>query len=286
MKIILIIITTILILTSKSFASESTGNENNAKEALISHISDSHKWQIFPFMKEISLPDIKVGRLNIPVTRYVVMLWTISAMLILILIPTFKNTYIVPSGMKAIFEPILLFVKDSIVFPSMGELEGKKWLPFFYTLFLFLLFSNLLGLIPLFSKVTANLSVTAALASMIFVLLIGSGIKKNGFLGFFKGMIPSGIPLPFGIFILLIEIPSLIIRCCVLAIRLFANMIAGHFVSASLLLLIFLLHPLVATISVPMAIFIDLLEILVAIIQALVFTMLSAIFIGSAITHH
>lgn len=285
MKIILIAITTLLII-SNNVASQDYKNESNPTEALISHISDSQKWQILPFVKEISFPNIEIGSINIPITRYTVMLWVISLLLILLLIPTFKSTYIVPSGMKAIFEPILLFVKDSIVFPAMGEVEGKKWLPFFYTLFLFLLFSNLLGLVPLFSKVTANLSVTAALASIIFVLLIGSGIKKNGVIGFFKGMIPEGIPLPFGIFILLIEIPGLIIRCCVLAIRLFANMIAGHFVGASLLLLIFILHPLIAMISVPMALFIDLLEILVAIIQALVFTMLSAIFIGSAISHH
>ena len=94
------------------------------------------------------------------------------------------------------------------------------------------------------------------------------------------------MPLPIGIFLLLIEIPSLIIRSGVLSIRLFANMIAGHMVIFSLLLLIFLVHPLVSAVSVPMALFSDLLEVLVAIIQAVVFTTLSAIYIALAQTHH
>jgi F-type H+-transporting ATPase subunit a len=141
-------------------------------------------------------------------------------------------------------------------------------------------------MIPLFGTATGNLSITGALALMIFVAVIVSGMRKNGVVGFFINMIPEGLPLPIGIFLLIIEIPGLIIRSGVLAIRLFANMIAGHFVIYSLLLLIFLIHPLVGAVSVPMALFIDLLEVLVAIIQAVVFTMLSAIFISMAVSHH
>lgn len=286
MKIIIINIITILLLTNNIIASNKSNEEGDIAGVLMSHISDSQKWEIIPRVSEISFSNIKVGCITIPITRYVVTLWIIAGILLLILIPAFRKSYLVPRGITSMMEPIVLFVKDSIVYPAMGEVEGKKWLPFFYTLFLFLLFSNLLGIIPLFSRVTANISVTAALAAIIFFLLIGFGIKRNGLVGFFKAMIPSGISLPFGIFLLVIEIQGLIVRCCVLAIRLFANMVAGHFVGASLLLLILILHPLVATISVPMAIFIDLLEVLVAIIQALVFTMLSAIFIGSTINDH
>ena len=99
-------------------------------------------------------------------------------------------------------------------------------------------------------------------------------------------MVPAGLPLPIGIFLILIEIPGLFIKCSVLAIRLFANMIAGHFVILSLLLLIFIIHPAASVISVPLALFINLLELLVAVIQALVFTILSAIFISMFSSHH
>jgi F-type H+-transporting ATPase subunit a len=198
----------------------------------------------------------------------------------------FGKARIVPSGLASALEPLLAFVRDSIVFPSMGETMGKQWLSFFYTLFFFILCANLPGLIPLFSTATGNLSVTAALAIMVFLLLLLAGMRRNGVLGFFTAMIPEGVPLPIGIFLLFIEIPGLIIRSGVLAIRLFANMIAGHFVIYSLLLLIFIIHPLAGVVSVPMALFIDLLEVLVAIIQAVVFTMLSAIFIRMATFHH
>jgi F-type H+-transporting ATPase subunit a len=143
-----------------------------------------------------------------------------------------------------------------------------------------------MGLVPLFGVSTGNLSVTAALALMVLIGIVVQGMQSNGFIGFFKNMVPEGIPLPIGIFILLIEIPGLFIKCAVLAIRLFANMIAGHIVILSLILLIFIIHPLASMVSVPLALFINLLELLVAVIQALVFTVLSAIFISMSSSHH
>ena len=185
-----------------------------------------------------------------------------------------------------ILEPLLFFVRDSLVYPAMGEAMGRKWLPFFYTLFFFILSANFLGMIPLFRTITGNLSVSTALAIMVFAAIIITGIRKLGIIGFFAAMIPEGVPGPIAIVLLLIEVANLFIRSGVLAIRLFANMIAGHLVISSLLLLIFLLHPVVMTISIPMALFIYLLEVLVAIIQAVVFTMLSAVFIRMACSHH
>ncbi|HPN85318.1 MAG TPA: F0F1 ATP synthase subunit A, partial [Victivallales bacterium] len=168
---------------------------------------------------------------------------------------------------------------------TMGD-SGDAWMPFFSTLFLFILTSNILGLIPMFPTVTSNVNVTSALAAMTFFCVVAYGTKCLGPLGFFKNMVPEGIPKIIACLLLVIETLGIFIRNFVLAIRLFANMMAGHFVIISLLALIFIVHPLAAAVAVPMALFINLLEMLVAIIQALVFTLLSALFISAASSHH
>ena len=258
----------------------------DAGETLMHHVMDGHDWQPIPLLGSISLHDISVGPITIPVTRHVVMLLINGVLLTAVFTAAFRKKRLIPMGMASVLEPLVFFVRDSLVYPTMGEELGKKWLPFFYTLFFFILCANLLGMIPLFGTSTGNLSITGALAVMVFTAVLVTGMKKHGFFGFFKNMMPEGLPLPIGILLLGIEIPSLIIRNGVLAVRLFANMIAGHFVIYSLLLLIFLIHPLVSIVSVPMALFINLLEVLVAIIQAVVFTMLSSIFISAAVAHH
>jgi F-type H+-transporting ATPase subunit a len=258
----------------------------DAGQTLMHHVMDGHEWQPVPFLGPIIFNDITIGPVTIPVTRHVVMLLINALLLVTVFTAAFRKKRILPSGFASALEPVIFFVRDALVYPTMGEEMGKKWLPFFYTLFFFILTANLLGMIPLFSTSTGNISITGGLAVMVFVTVLSVGMRKHGFFGFFKNMMPSGLPLPIGIVMLFIEIPSLIIRNAVLAVRLFANMLAGHFVIYSLLMLIFLIHPLVSIISVPMALFINLLEVLVAIIQAIVFTMLSSIFISSAVAHH
>lgn len=274
-------------LLSSYAASEKQKPSENIGAILMHHVTDRNEWSILPATEPIQINDIVIGKLTIPMSFHVVMLIITALVLVTVFCLAFnRKKQFVPNKLGIALEPLVLFVKDSIVYPSMGEELGRKWLPFFYTLFFFLLTSNLLGMIPMFGTVTGNLSVTAALAVLIFIGLVGQGMIKNGFIGFFKNMIPSGLPLPIAILLLFIEIPGLIIRSSVLAIRLFANMIAGHFVILSLLLLIFVIHPLVGIFSIPMALFINLLELLVAVIQAVVFTMLSAIFISMASNHH
>lgn len=253
---------------------------------LMHHVTDKKEWSILPAVKPIPIHDLNIGPVTIPMTMHVVMMIIAMTTILIVFITAFSGKKTLPNKLGIALEPLTLFVRDGLVYPSMGEELGKKWLPFFYTLFFFLLTTNLLGLIPIFGTATGNLSVTAALALMVFVGVVGQGMQRNGFFGFFKNMVPQGLPLPIGIFLIFIEVPGLIIRNSVLAIRLFANMIAGHFVIFSLLLLIFVIHPLASLIAVPLALFIDLLELLVAIIQAMVFTMLSAIFIGMASNHH
>jgi F-type H+-transporting ATPase subunit a len=255
-------------------------------DMLMHHVSDQKEWSILPAVPPIPIHDLKIGSLTIPVTMHVIMLVIATAILTIVFCMAFSGNRTCPGKLGLAIEPIVLFIRDSLIYPVMGEELGQKWLPFFLTLFFFLLTSNLMGLIPLFGASTGNLSVTAALALMILVAIIAQGMKSNGVIGFFKNMIPAGVPLPIGILLLMVEIPGLFIKCSVLAIRLFANMIAGHFVILSLLLLIFIIHPVASVISVPLALFINLLELLVAVIQALVFTILSAIFISTSSSHH
>jgi F-type H+-transporting ATPase subunit a len=255
-------------------------------EMLMHHVSDKKEWSILPAVPPIPIHDLKIGSFTIPVTMHVIMLVIAAAILITVFCTAFSGNRTSPGILGLAVEPVALFLRDSLIYPVMGEKLGKKWLPFFLTMFFFLLTANIMGLVPLFGVSTGNLSVTAALALMVLIGIVVQGMQSNGFIGFFKNMVPEGIPLPIGIFILLIEIPGLFIKCAVLAIRLFANMIAGHIVILSLILLIFIIHPLASMVSVPLALFINLLELLVAVIQALVFTVLSAIFISMSSSHH
>lgn len=263
-----------------------SGNTGNVGATLLHHIMDGHTWQPIPGLKPIQLHDIHWANLTIPITQYVVMLWIIAGVLTVVFAGAFYKVRLIPTKLASLLEPLVFFVRDTLVYPAMGEEMGKRWLFFFNTLFFFILGANFLGMIPPFKTITGNLSVAIALAVMIFFAIMVTGIRKLGIIGFFTAMVPEGVPVPIAIFLLMIEIPNLFIRSGVLAIRLFANMIAGHLVIASLLLLIFLIHPVVMTVSIPMALFINVLEVLVAIIQAVVFTMLSAVFIRMASAHH
>ena len=274
----------LFLLPTLIFCSEEEKNEVAA--TLLHHILDSRQWQLLPGFPTMQFHDIRVGPVVIPITQFSIMLLINMVLLCSILITAFRRRSVIPSRLGSMIEPVVFFVRDSLVYPAMGEETGKKWLPFFYTLFFFILGANFLGMIPMFKTSTGNLSITTALAVMVFVAIMITGFRKLGFPGFFTAMIPEGVPLPIALVLLVIEVANLFIRSGVLSIRLFANMIAGHMVIASLLLLIFILYPLAALISVPMSLFIYLLEVLVAIIQAIVFTMLSAVYIKMASSHH
>lgn len=155
--------------------------------------------------------------------------------------------------------------------------------PLLATMFFFILTCNLMGLIPLFGTATGNISVTASLAIITFLTTQTMGMVKNGVLGYWKSLVPHGIPFPLLFIIVPIEIFGLFTKPFALAMRLFANMIAGHTVIFALLGLIIALGTvLVSPFSIGFAVFINLLELLVAFIQAYIFTMLSSLFIGMA----
>ena len=167
--------------------------------------------------------------------------------------------------------------------PSIGK-GYEKFLPFLLTIFFFILTCNFLGLIPGAATSTSNISVTATLAVISFIVTQAGGMMRNGIFGYFKGLIPHGIPAWLLPIMFVVEILGLFTKPFALAIRLFANMTAGHIVILALLGLIFILKtPFVSPVSVLFALFIYLLEILVSLIQAYIFTMLSALFIGMAV---
>ncbi|MDP3441315.1 MAG: F0F1 ATP synthase subunit A, partial [Ignavibacteria bacterium] len=158
------------------------------------------------------------------------------------------------------------------------------FLPYLLTAFFFILTCNFLGLLPYGSTATGNIAVTATLATLSFIVIQLGGIKHNGFFGYFKGLLPHGLPAWLIPIMLVVELLGLFTKPFALAIRLFANMTAGHIVILALLGLIFILNTyVVIPVSIAFALFIYLLEILVALIQAYIFTMLSSLFIGMAV---
>ncbi len=197
-----------------------------------------------------------------------------------------------PRGIQSIVEPIYEFVRDDIAKPSIGP-KYKKYMPFLLTVFFFIWINNLLGLIPIppfGANVTGNIAVTAALALITFVLIV-TGANKDYWMHIFN---PPGVPLGVKPILILIEFLSLFIKPAALMIRLFANITAGHIIILSLVSLIFIAGHLAnaavgfgsSLLVVPFMLFMNCLELFVAALQAFVFTILSAVFIGQAVEEH
>ena len=205
----------------------------------------------------------------------------IFAVLVLIGLLTLacRNMPAVPKGFLNAIEFFVQYIRDDIVIPFLGEQEGRKMTPLFCSFFFFILTMNLLSLVPCCFTPTANLSVTGSLALVTMFFMIAGAIYKNGVVGFMKGFVPPGLPMPLLFLIVPIEVISMFIRVMALAIRLFANMLAGHLVLFSLLGLIVMFgYWALPAFGVALAIY--LLEVFVSFLQAYIFTLLSAVFIG------
>jgi len=274
-------------------SSNAGANDASSGNWIIEHVADSHVLEFEPF-GEIHLPQfppVHIGGITIDfsLTKHIVMIW--FAMLLLLIfvrvaMRSYRKNVLVPRGLANVLEVIVIFVRDDIVRGAIGE-EGKKLLPYFLTVFFFVLFSNFVGLIPYTSTPTGNINVTAALAIIAFFVIQISGIVNHGFVGYFKGLMPPHIPLFVVPVMIIVELLGLFTKPFALSVRLFANMSAGHIVIFSLIGLIFIFHSVfIAPISIAFAVFISLLEILVGLIQAYIFTMLTALFVGLAIHQH
>lgn len=246
------------------------------------HLKDQDSWLSIPLptFEPIHIFGIPV---DFSITSHLVMMWIASLILILVMRANFGKQRMEPKGIGALLESLALFIRDEIAIPNMGEKNGRKLTPFLCTLFFFILTLNMMGLIPLFTTATGNISITAGLAVITFALTQAYGIKENGLIGYCKSLVPGGIPVLLLPIMIPIEILGLFTKPFALAIRLFANMTAGHTVIYALLGLIIILGTLfVSPVSVAFALFINFLEILIAFIQAYIFTMLSALFMGMA----
>ena len=251
---------------------------------IMHHILDSRVLDFEPFFS-IHLPELHLFGLDISITKHVVFMWIAFALMIIIfniVAKSYKKSFL-PKGLSNVMEMLIVFVKDDIAKPTIGK-GYEKFLPYLLTVFFFILFCNFLGLIPYGATATSNISVTATLAVISFVVIQAGGMMKNGPIGYFKGLIPGGVPAWLLPIMFVVEILGLFTKPFALAIRLFANMTAGHIVIMALIGLIFILKTaFVAPVSVAFALFIYLLELLVSFIQAYIFTMLSALFIGMAV---
>jgi F-type H+-transporting ATPase subunit a len=296
----------------------SEGEAFNAGETIIHHIANNAGHPI------IHLP--KILGIDFSISKHVFMLWLV-ALLVFAVITWIVRRYLkqgpVPSGMGNMLEAVVEWIRDSIVQPNVGDKWVPTWTPFILTLFIFIFTANLIGLIPVFevfkllnhwvlhigndsvfgrlleggTTATANFNVTAGLALITFVAIIIAGSKAHGFLNHWKNTVPHGLAWPIYILLIPIEILGMFVKPFALTMRLAANMTGGHIAILAVLSLVFLFTEMMKTafagiavglaVSVPLAVGISGLEIIVVLVQAYVFTLLSAVFIGMVIhVHH
>jgi len=270
------------------------------KDFITPHITDAHTLD-YPclhtgFVCEYELPrwnPIHIGRfaLDISPTRHVVMLW-IAALLcivttLLALRAHNRRTRVgqAPSGFGNGLEAVVLYLRNEIILPNVGP-HGNGYVPFLLTLFFFILFANLLGLVPYGATATGNISVTATLATITFIVIEIAGMKAQGW-GYINTIIfwphdmSLAMKLPITVILTPIEIIGKFTKPFALAIRLFANMVSGHVVLLALISLIFTFATwILVPVPIALALGISLLELFVAFLQAFIFTLQSSVFIG------
>jgi F-type H+-transporting ATPase subunit a len=289
-------------------------------ETIIEHVSNSsHEDPL------IRLPHV-LG-IDFSVTKHVFMLWFVAAIVFLIVTIAvrgyIKQDRLIPSGFMNGLEAVVEFVRDSIVLPNVGSKWADAWTPLILTFFFFILTANAIGLIPIFDVVavidrlvlhtgpdsflkrllhggttaTSNFNVTAGLATITFFAIIIAGSRAHGVVRHWINLVPHGLhPLVY-VLLIPIEILGMFVKPFALTMRLAANMTGGHIAILSILSFVFLFTEMFAkaiagigvglVVSIPLAVGIWTLEIIVVLVQAYVFTLLTAVFIGMAIhVHH
>ena len=237
-------------------------------------------------------PNASVQVYDFSMTKNVVQM-LLASILLIVLMSSIAKKYAkngpnkAPSGFQNAVEPVITFVRDEVAKPN---LHGKyqRYLPFLLTVFFFILINNLFGLIPGSANVTGNLALTAVLALISFIVILFSTNKHFwGHVFWFPG-----VPVPVKLIMLPVELMGIFTKPFALMIRLFANMVAGHVIILSFIILIFIFGAMskslgygTSPIFVGLAVFIYAIEVLVAFIQAFIFTNLTAVFIGQAFEH-
>ena len=254
-----------------------------------------HKVENSPYIHEWPFPEwhlptnwivnISGFSLNFSPTRHLLYMWLAMALTALLSViaarQNARNT--VPRGFGNMIESVIVFIRDEVAAPFLGK-DTTKYLPLLLTFFFFITIMNLLGLIPFGATATGNINVSAGLAIITLGLMLVGGMKHNGVFGFVKGLVPQGMPWPLLIIMFPIEIMGLLTKPFALTIRLFANMLSGGLVIGAFYALIFGMDTIaVAPLSMVFLLFMSLLKIFVCLLQAYIFTMLSAFFIGMSV---
>ncbi|MHB8839324.1 MAG: F0F1 ATP synthase subunit A [Gemmatimonadaceae bacterium] len=240
---------------------------------------------------DIPLPLIGTFHVDTSPTKLVVMLWVVAFLLTVLLVGAARAHQrraaqgLPPKGLAGAIEAMVLYMRNEVILPNVGH-HGEGFVPYLLTIFFFILTANLLGLIPYMATATGNIAVTATLAIMTFIVIEVAGMRALG-KGYINTIIfwPHDMPLymrvPLSLILSPVEAMSKLTKPFALAIRLFANMTAGHIVVLALIGLVFTFGSyLVAPAPLAMAVAIMLLELMVAFLQAFIFTLLSSVFIG------
>jgi F-type H+-transporting ATPase subunit a len=259
--------------------------EGNLFVELLHHVQDSRQLDL-PVFGHINLPHFNPVTLagitvDFSITKHVVFLWIAALLLtVLLVFAARKNARkVVPTGFGNLMEVLIVFIRDEVVLPNMGP-AGLKYLSYLLTTFFFILTMNLLGLIPYGASATGNVSVTAGLAMIAFVMIQVAAIRAQGF-GHYLAHLTGGVHWALWPIMIPIEFLGLFTKPFALCIRLFANMTGGHIVLVSLTGLIFLFKSYIVAIApVGFAVGINFLELFVAVLQAYIFTMLTSLFMG------
>ncbi len=300
-------------------AVEGHAGKFDAGETIIHHVANSSISE--PLIK---LPTI-LG-IDFSVTKHVLMLWLVAAFLFVVITwlvrRYLKQDRLIPSGAMNGLEAVVEFVRDEMVRPNVGNKWVSTWAPLMLTFFFFILGANLIGLIPIFdilgvldhfvlhtadgsflkemmhggTTATANYNVTAALATITFVAIIVAGSKAHGVVKHWMNLVPHGLAWPIYILLIPIEVMGMFVKPFALTMRLAANMTGGHIAILAILSFVFLFTEMGGALtgigagviaSVPLAVGVSALELVVILVQAYVFTLLTAVFIGMAIhVHH
>lgn len=266
------------------------------------HLSHGHQYRGFKIMTEGELEgeivevddEGNIDKENLPldlsITKIVAAMFVVAIILLWLFIAlarSYRKTGISePKGIQGFLEPLVLFVRDDIAIPNLGEEKHDRFMPYLLTVFFFILLNNLMGLVPFFpggANVTGNIAVTFTLAAFSMIIINFSGGKEYWQHIFNTPGVPWWLKVPLPL-MPIVELIGVIAKPFALMVRLFANITAGHIIVLSLVSLIFIFQSVAfAPISIVMVLFMDCIEILVAFLQAYIFTLLSALFIGLAV---
>ena len=299
-------------------AAEAVAERFDAGEVIIGHVANSPLDHPL-----IHLPTI--AGIDFSVTKHVLMLWIVSAIVFVVVTVTVRKYVrqerLIPAGFMNALESLVEFLRDTVVRPSVGDKWVRTWTPLLLTFFVFILAANAIGMIPIFevlellnhwvihapeesffvqmmhggSTATSNFNVTAGLAIVSFFAIIVAGSKAHGVIGHWKNLVPHGVSPALAIALIPIEILGMLVRPFALTMRLAANMTGGHIAILAILSFVFIFTEMAgaavgigvgAVFSIPLAVGISGLELIVILVQAYVFTLLTAVFVGMAIHAH